>query len=437
MRCVVVACSRISQPNDDGRRLVRDPGVDVGGAGLRFGGGLRGIRLRRNVQEAAFVAEVSAATSRAPACDPARAREDQALEVVGADRPLQKDEVARLEKAAQEARGVSDRGKREQGVLCAPLGAQAGRGSRSREHDAVGHRERLPCDLHVAGCIGSGVIRHRSDHDDLPLGTGDAHEIERGADAPVRRLPVVADERHAIGQLHGTHPSFEGLDASDGVGRGGERHAQRNGSRQGRQDHRHPVDAAEARAHASGLALPSDGEGKAIGPCGLDGLAAQHRVVSQAVGHRAAGELRSHREHARIVRIEDGDSVDRQRPHELALLLRDAIEAPVCGRVVTADVGHDAHRGTKERERQVDAGLVRDGDLRHAIRVRAAHAQQQASHVVRAVERALSLAALRQMALEDDGDQVLGRRLAATSRDADERRPAQRCTAQVGEPIRY
>ncbi len=260
----------------------------------------------------AFAAEVSSAASRTPAGYAGRAHENEALQVVGPRGPLEKDQVARGEIRRQMLRGLANGCECPQCVLRMPLGAQARRGPRTDAYHAVRDRKRLPGDLHVAPGRIAGIVRQCPDDDDLARRTGLPHEIQDRLDGPQGCLPVVADERDSGVGLHGTHASVEWLHAGDRIRRDRERDTQRNARRESRQHRGDPMAAAQPGLHAHRLSVPSDGDAKAIRPGGAYRLAAQHGAVSRAICDRAAGELRSHGQDARIVRIENGDAVGRQ-----------------------------------------------------------------------------------------------------------------------------
>jgi hypothetical protein len=153
-----------------------------------------------------------------------------------------------------------------------------------------------------------------------------------------------------------------------------------------------------------------------------------------------------HAGHPRVVGVEHGHAVGRQRAHETGLLLAHAVERAEELGVHRGDGRHDRHRRLRQRGQRGDLTAGVGADLQHRGLVLGAQAQQRQRQPPLVVERALRLEHVPARG-HHAGGQLLGRRLAVAAGHGDHRdgearavergQPAQRLRGVLDEHQRH
>ena len=167
--------------------------------------------------------------------------------------------------------------------------------------------------------------------------------VQRRAHRLGIRVVGVVDDDDAVGPLGELHPPPRRRDGRlDGGGRLLHRHADGQGDRGRRegvadvvgadqaQPHRHVRPAGVQRERGPAEVVEAHVGGPDVGPLG------------RAERHDAGRGARGHRGHERVVGVEHGDAVGRQRLDQFALGLRDRLARAELAEVRGADVEHDA-----------------------------------------------------------------------------------------------
>ncbi len=200
------------------------------------------------------------------------------------------------------------------------------------------------------------------------------------------------------------------------------------------QDGRCPVRPAKARLDRQRLASVVHGECEALGP-GSPNLVGPHRGLGRrAVRDDPARARGPHGGHARIVGVEDGGAVGRQRRDELFLLPRGGVRSAEGAPVIVADVGDHGDPGAEQAERPVERSGATGAYLHDAEGVPGPRGEDGADDPAELV-LAGRVPVTAPLGAQNGGDELLGHGLAGASGHADEDGPIEQPAVRGGCPV--